>query len=136
MSRSTPFLVAPTIDECIKAGGEIGLPPLEAMKFFHHHESKGWKIGRERIKSLPSALQTWRFNWLERGGRIDSNGHESNGAPAKLTGIDKMIREKELERVLVRMKVLKDGVEAHALMRAPDRAEYQKLKARRDVLKK
>lgn len=136
MGRSTEFLLAPTIDECIQAGDKIGLPRLEAMKFHAHHESKGWMIGKLRMKSLVGALQTWRLNWLERTGRIDTNGHEHEPAEKKLNGAEIVVKGRELERVLQRMEALTRSVEGLGSMRPDDREEYRKLKTRRDELKR
>lgn len=140
MARGTEMLLMPSIDEVINAAQAIGLPPLEGMKFFHHHESKGWMIGKTKMKSLASALQTWRLGYLERNGLIDSNGNQVNGNgashPKKLTGAEMMVREKELERVLDRMKKLENSYDSHAEMRREDREEYRSLKLRRGELKK
>jgi hypothetical protein len=50
-------------------------------------------------------------------------------------GADKVVKEKELERILSRMKVLTDSVESHCEMRPAAKEEYRNLKTRRDLLK-
>ena len=50
---------APThgeVSEIFKAKNES---QLEADKFFHHYSSNGWKVGKNRMQSLNSAIAGW-----------------------------------------------------------------------------
>jgi hypothetical protein len=31
-----------------------------AERFYHHYEAKGWKIGKEQMKSWKSCVITWK----------------------------------------------------------------------------
>lgn len=81
----------PTDDECRIHGEKIGLPKNEVDKFLAFYESKGWKVGREPMKSWKSAMAGWKIRWEENGKpgslglQFNSNGpaprQDSNGTP-------------------------------------------------------
>jgi hypothetical protein len=54
--------VKPTLEEVRLAAAKVGLPEIEAERFFNYHESKGWKIGNSPMKSMPHALANWKLN--------------------------------------------------------------------------
>ena len=46
---------------------KIGLPRGEAMKFFFHFESNGWKVGgKTPMKSVSAAMSNWKIRYEER----------------------------------------------------------------------
>lgn len=55
----------PTLEEVkllfVKSGG----PESEAIKFFNHYESNGWKVGRNPMKSVQHAAGGWIMRWKE-----------------------------------------------------------------------
>lgn len=64
----------PTMEELKLHGAKIGLPDGECEKFFHFYESKGWMVGKSKMKSWQSSMINWRKNWQERGG-VGSSGN-------------------------------------------------------------
>lgn len=62
----------PTMEQVKLVAAKVGLPDMEAEKCFHFYESKGWKVGKNPMKSLNSAVAGWAVRWRENGG---INGH-------------------------------------------------------------
>jgi hypothetical protein len=58
--------IPPTVEEVESQCAQIGLPPIEATKFVNYYESKGWVVGRSKMKLWKSALANWRENYMER----------------------------------------------------------------------
>ena len=58
--------IPPTVEEVEIQCAQIGLPPIEATKFVNYYESKGWVVGRSKMKLWKSALANWRENYMER----------------------------------------------------------------------
>lgn len=56
-SKAKPF-VKPTIEEIRAYIDEKGVS-VDAEKFYHFYESKGWMVGKNKMKSWTSAIQTW-----------------------------------------------------------------------------
>lgn len=52
----------PTVDEIKDYMLEIKCPSYftESEKFFDHHESKGWMVGRSPMKNWQAACRTWK----------------------------------------------------------------------------
>lgn len=67
----------PTIPELQLHCAKIGLPESEAEGFFHYHESRGWVVGRQPMKSWVSAMATWKGNY-EKFNRQSPNGASHN----------------------------------------------------------
>ena len=64
-SQRSHFTVPPLEDveaECVK----IQLPVSEALKFVDYYESKGWLVGKAKMKSWKPALRNWQRNQNER----------------------------------------------------------------------
>ena len=53
--------VKPTIEEIKEYAKEINAN-INAEKFFYHYESKGWMIGKNKMKSWKAAVRTWKLN--------------------------------------------------------------------------
>lgn len=62
---STAF-IEPTLGDVFDEAKAIGLPQIEAEKFYHFHCARGWMMGKVKMKRWKSALQVWRLNWQER----------------------------------------------------------------------
>lgn len=58
----------PTRDEILLHAAKIGLPPNEAEKFEHFYESKGWMVGKTKMRDWRRAMCGWRTRWQERNG--------------------------------------------------------------------
>ena len=58
--------IPPTVEEVEIQCAQIGLPQIEATKFVNYYESKGWVVGRSKMKLWKSALANWRENYMER----------------------------------------------------------------------
>lgn len=56
----------PTIKEVEERCLEIGLPTSEASKFVNYYESKGWIVGRSKMKSWKASLAGWKDRHNER----------------------------------------------------------------------
>jgi len=53
--RFTP----PTLNECISLFSEKGFIESEAVKFWNFYESKGWMVGKNKMKSWHGAIGHW-----------------------------------------------------------------------------
>lgn len=43
---------------------KVGMPD-RSEEFIAHYESKGWKIGNQRMVSWEAAVTTWKKRWQE-----------------------------------------------------------------------
>lgn len=59
-------MIPPTLQECEFLAEKIGLPKIEAQKFFYHYESNGWKVGKVPLVSLRGAMSGWKIRWEEK----------------------------------------------------------------------
>lgn len=101
---------------------KIGLPESEAEKFFHHYESKGWKVGKHKMQSMPSAMAGWKLRWEEN--RNANNQRNNAGGPRPITGADQrrigipeQPRTDDIEELLER----RNAAAAKRVAEAPDR---------------
>lgn len=62
----------PSIEEIMLAAAKIGLPEIEARKFHAFYESKGWMVGKTKMKSVAGAMAGWKL-------RNQSNGNQYTG---------------------------------------------------------
>lgn len=65
----------PTIEQVRLLCQKAGLPELEADKLFYHYDSKGWKVGQEPMRSLPSAIGGWAARWRSQNGQSHTQTH-------------------------------------------------------------
>lgn len=74
----------PTIEEIKSYMLEIKCPSYftESEKFFDHHESKGWVVGRAPMKNWQAACRTWKRFVEERLGRF----HPKTEMPNRVSG--------------------------------------------------
>jgi hypothetical protein len=115
--------VAPTHDAVRAEFARRGLPAIEAEKFFHHYESVGWVVGKnKKMVGWISAVAGWEIRLKERSGH------------AKPTIRDLDI---QLRAVTERIAVLKGRGTTSAFgdhIRREDFVEYQKLLVKKKVL--
>lgn len=122
----------PTTEEALLQGAKIGLADREVEKFMAYFESVGWVVGRasKPMKNWRMAMQTWRFN-------VEDRLKPSTNAPtATLSGIDKTILSKELERILEQMRLIKSQYADHQTWVADDRSKWPALVAEKNRLRK
>lgn len=55
----------PTMEEVQLAFAKAGGPESEALKFFNWYSANGWKVGKNRMKSMPHAAAGWVTRWRE-----------------------------------------------------------------------
>lgn len=125
----TPMLLKPSLEEVRLQAAKIGLPDMEAQKFWNYYESIGWRVGvaKNRMVSFSHALAGWKLKWQERNGQ--------GGAPKALTGADKLIHRDEYNRIEARITVIRNQYDQNMAMSVKDREEMRKLKARREDLR-
>jgi len=63
LEKSEKPFTRPTLEQVKLVAAKAGLPDIEADKFFDHYESNGWKVGRNPMRSLGSAIANWKRNW-------------------------------------------------------------------------
>lgn len=68
----------PSIDELKLLMAKSGMPESEAEAFFNYYESNGWKVGRNRMVSVPHAVGNWKKNYDER--RATNRGANSRAS--------------------------------------------------------
>lgn len=55
----SPKFIPPTQDELITYFAEKGHPKSEADKFFYFYDSKGWMVGKNKMKKWKSSVGSW-----------------------------------------------------------------------------
>ena len=60
------YFTTPTVEEVQAECVIIELPVSEALKFVDYYESKGWLVGKAKMKSWKPALRNWKRNQNER----------------------------------------------------------------------
>lgn len=137
MARGTPLLLPPTLDEIKRAAKDIELPEREAIRFFNFYESKSWMVGKNKMTSFRGALENWKMGWEDRG-RPGNNGFITS-APGrqseKTSGMDKMIYQKEFDRILERIRTIKNSYGEMQTWSRQDAAEFKRLLDRKKQLK-
>lgn len=53
----------PTEAEAVTAAVEMGMPKREGTAFINHHQTKGWMIGKSKMKDWRAAMRTWYGNF-------------------------------------------------------------------------
>ena len=75
---------------------------VDPDKFFDFYESKGWKVGKERMKDWEAAIRTWEKDNRSKGfnGLTDTqayakeHGHQSSSNPDFIDKLENETREK------------------------------------------
>lgn len=125
MGSRSPLLVHPTLEEVKLQAAKIGLPESEAEKFFYYYESNGWRVGKNPMKCWLSAMSGWRVRWQ---GQQSEKNQRANGA-------DRIIWEREYERILAKLKSFNNYSEHHRWTDT-EKELVRNLKARRDELRR
>lgn len=60
--------IPPTLDQVLKIGSEIELSEIECKKLHSFYESKGWLVGKQRMKSLKAAMNGWKLRSIQPEG--------------------------------------------------------------------
>ena len=68
---------APTLEMCKLQAAKIGLSELEAEKFFHFYESKGWSVGKGKMVSWVSSMSGWKIKSNETNQRNNQQPRQS-----------------------------------------------------------
>jgi len=58
----------PTIQEAKEYADSIGFKTFNPVTWWHHYESKGWMVGKNKMTRWKSAVWTWftgTFEWRE-----------------------------------------------------------------------
>lgn len=72
----TPMLIKPSLDEIRLQADKIGLPEVEAERFYNHYMANGWRIGKSRMVSWTHAMAGWKIRWQEE--RYSGNGRNGH----------------------------------------------------------
>jgi hypothetical protein len=76
-----PKFTPPTREELNLAAAKIGLPDLQVDKFVNFYASKGWMVGKNKMKSWQHALANWKIGWQEDGGVAKPTPEEEKNKP-------------------------------------------------------
>jgi uncharacterized protein YdaU (DUF1376 family) len=72
-----------SLDEVKAEAAKIGLPAIEAEKFFGHYQSNGWRVGRNPMRSWRAALNNWKLRSYDNNRTSGSKPNPRNaGLPA------------------------------------------------------
>lgn len=52
-------IATPTLDSIISFGKSLGIDEKYCKKFFNNYESKGWKIGKNKIENWKAKFEQW-----------------------------------------------------------------------------
>ena len=74
--------IKPTLEE-VKAYCEERKNRVDPERFFDYYESKGWVVGKSKMKDWKAAVRNWE--------RSDSTGGKNNGSPAKNSGANERV---------------------------------------------
>lgn len=120
----------PTLEECRFHAKEIDLSDVEAQKFYHYFESKGWRVGRDPMRVWRSAMAGWKLRHDEH----EQVQRERVDRPSK--SVQFIAWQTELQRVEAKMGSIKGSYSEHQGWSVPDKQLFTKLKTRRDELVK
>ncbi len=68
----------PSLEEVRAQCAKIGMPEVDAERFWYYHESRGWIVGRFKMKSWTAALQTWKGNGARYNQTATANRNPAN----------------------------------------------------------
>lgn len=117
----------PTQDEwCAYAVRHCGMSDKEALMSWLYYDSKGWIVGKVKMARWKSACAGWALrSQLCAMPNVQTHSNYARD----------MAAQKELERVLARIKSIKSQYDEHRDPDREDRQLLQKLAARRDELR-
>lgn len=122
----------PSIDDVLMECNMIGYPKAQGEAFWNHFESSGWidKNGHAIVKWKPK-LATWVS---DARSRPTEQAHHKNGASNGAA--ESILRQKELERVEERIRIIRGGISDHQHANPEEASELRKLKGRKEILVK
>lgn len=98
--------IKPSMEAMRLQGQKIGLPDSESEACFHFYESNGWRVGRNPMKSWPSAMQNWKKNYDQRRFSTAGSGGGSS-RPRPLTGAEqRQVGIPEIKRTLTATEII------------------------------
>jgi hypothetical protein len=71
----------PTPEMCKLQAAKAGLPESEAAHFWNYYESNGWRVGKNPMKSWPSAMSNWKLNYEHNGANRLKNTQQRGITP-------------------------------------------------------
>lgn len=122
-----------TEQEAIEAGKMVGCTELVAVTEYHKAVSRGYTDAKgQTIRKFSSYLKIAQTYENAR----NANQTRNHNAPQSRTdGAQRVQDNQELQRVTDRMKTLKDTYGGHQTWDSEDKAEFAKLRARKQELK-
>jgi hypothetical protein len=121
----------PSLEEVKLLMAKVALPESEAEKFWNFYESKGWMVGKTKMRRVAGAVANWAARYREWH-PIASTDAE----PPKTTGSERMVHLEEFKRVEARMNDIRNSYSEHQSWSEDDRFKFQALKERKVELKK
>lgn len=76
----------PSFEEAQDFGKEIGLTDAESAYIYEFYESKGWMVGKTKMRSWKAAWRTAKLGW--DFGNVNKEANGKPAAPAKKVGVD------------------------------------------------
>lgn len=63
LDKGSKRFTPPTLDEVALElrKQKVKMPVVQAEKFFNFYESKGWMVGKNKMKNWKAAIKTWNF---------------------------------------------------------------------------
>lgn len=119
---SRKVFVKPIQQEVVQYFQGLTLPDFEASRFFDYYETNGWRVGRFVMKDWRAAARNWQRTIISR-------------TKTSQSGADKIIFQKEYDRILERMTILRSTYGDCQTWDPKDREELKKLRIRRDELR-
>lgn len=117
--------IPPTLEAVRLLAAKVGLPDVEAEKLWNFYESKGWMVGKSKMKSLGGAIGGWAARWRQTQFREQQ---------AVLSGAEIVLRGNELETVKQKMKSISNSYGEHQSWSDADIAKFRVLKTRKAEL--
>lgn len=74
-SRESRGFAPPSPDQVAAYAAERGFPDFDAEKFVDFYASKGWMVGRSKMKDWRASVRTWLSR--ERAEGVTENAHQS-----------------------------------------------------------
>lgn len=127
VNRQPRAFVKPTLEQLVTYALTRELTKEDGEACYDHYVSNGWKVGKNPMRDWEAAVRNWKRQRPQ---------YSATGKPAGKNGADTIVLQKEFDRAVERMKTIRSSYEAHQSWDAKDTAEFNKLKARRDELKK
>ena len=61
-NKAIDYSMPPTIEDVRQYAEQLGYDGFDSDHFWHHHNARQWKSGKNKIKNWRSAVVTWRIN--------------------------------------------------------------------------